>query len=1106
MAITKFNAVNGLSVGDLIQISVIDNTANVYANNLFVSGDSNLGNLATANYFSGTLVTQAQPNITSTGTLTSITVSGNANIGDNLFVSGNLTVAGTLTYENVQTFAVEDPVIELGGGPNATPLTSNDGMDRGTVLHYYTTETVDAFMGWDNSNAEFGFGSNVSVANNVVTFNNYGNLRADNFIGNGANISGNISAGGIKADNYYFANGQPFDFQQAAGSNYEVQFNFGNDFAASPNFTFNGTTANVQGNLEVTNFAVTGNIYSDLIPQYTELQSIGSNTQRWKDIYLSGGTIYLGNTVLSANTTTNALSTSNNLSVTGNLSVSNVSILGNVANVRIFGGVSGYALKTYGDGNLYFGIDSTEAAGSNTEIQFNNNGPLGASSNLTYDYTTNLLSINGNVLAGNANVGNLTATNHLYTPNITNGGTGIKLDGGYPGYIEFYNSTGIKVTINDDGNIIAPNANLGNAVSSNYFIGNGHYITGMRLDTNLVDVNLPSPAAGQYLSYNGSQWTGVNPGSSSAGQGVSFWFSTPIINTQNANSDIQIDTLSSTPNTAAQTYANVTINGTAALCGLVSGPLNRTVFDAGNWDFSIWANVSSTSGTNTINCGVHQVLPNAGTVTTTGSGTSRTVTASSGTPFATVVPGSDVLLSSYIQTPLGMYRVTAKTSDTVVTINTPTTYTNETAVAVSVWIPLFNVGSADLSSTSFTEYLFGTTQPAYNITTDSAIGVLLTATTSTSKSIYVTINGTNQASHFTTPLATKHDSLAGLQGGTANEYYHLTLNEYNGNGTGNFIRQSGATLLSPNIDSATGTSLSLTGNVSANNVISINANLGNLAVANYFAGILTTAIQPNITSLGTLANLTVTGNITSGNANLGNTAIANYFSGNGYYLTDLNVNNIGTVANANYAAYAGNVTLASQPNITSLGTLANLTVSGYVTAGNMSSTTGLLTLDTGSITVIGSNAGIFSVGISNTTVGVGGNVTLGSATGNVIVQNNLNVANTATITNLRVNDFYSNRTPVVVTTDTVVDTFSVNKYRSAKYTMRVNSDDGYQAVEVLLIHDGSNSFVTIYGSLSTIGNDIIVLSSDINSGYVRLLATTGSTNTTVNLLGTYVAD
>jgi uncharacterized membrane protein YkgB len=72
--------------------------------------------------------------------------------------------------------------------------------------------------------------------------------------------------------------------------------------------------------------------------------------------------------------------------------------------------------------------------------------------------------------------------------------------------------------------------------------------------------------------------------------------------------------------------------------------------------------------------------------------------------------------------------------------------------------------------------------------------------------------------------------------------------------------------------------------------------------------------------------------------------------------------------------------------------------------------------------------------------------------------------------------------------------------------MRVNSDDGYQAVEVLLIHNGVNSYVTIYGSLSTIGTDIITLSTAISSGNVELLATSGSGNTTVNLLGTYVAD
>jgi hypothetical protein len=116
------------------------------------------------------------------------------------------------------------------------------------------------------------------------------------------------------------------------------------------------------------------------------------------------------------------------------------------------------------------------------------------------------------------------------------------------------------------------------------------------------------------------------------------------------------------------------------------------------------------------------------------------------------------------------------------------------------------------------------------------------------------------------------------------------------------------------------------------------------------------------------------------------------------------------------------------------------------------------------------------------------------------------VNDTATITNLKVSDIYSNRTPIAVTTNTIIDSFPVIKYRSAKYTMRVNSDDGYQAVEVLLIHDSANSYVTIYGSLSTVGYDIIALSTNILSGNVRLLATTGSANTTVNLLGVYVAD
>lgn len=127
----------------------------------------------------GTVYTNAQPNITSLGTLTSLAVSGNA------VVNGDLVVNGNLTYVNVNELVVEDPMISLGGGPNGAPLTTNDGKDRGLQLNYYTTTPVDAFMGWDNSNAEFAFGSNVSITENqVVTFNQFGNVRAANFIGN----------------------------------------------------------------------------------------------------------------------------------------------------------------------------------------------------------------------------------------------------------------------------------------------------------------------------------------------------------------------------------------------------------------------------------------------------------------------------------------------------------------------------------------------------------------------------------------------------------------------------------------------------------------------------------------------------------------------------------------------------------------------------------------------------------------------------------------------------------------------------------------------------------------------------------------------------------
>jgi hypothetical protein len=468
----------------------------------------------------------------------------------------------------------------------------------------------------------------------------------------------------------------------------------------------------------------------------------------------------------------------------GTFSTANISASGNISAT---GNVSGGNITTGGNANVTGNVTANYFIGNGSQLT----GVVASSASTATSATTSIT---------------VTASAQ---PNITSVGTLTSLD--------------------VSGNVTVGNISGANLIVSNYFSGNGSSLTGLSLnDSQFTDVSTSSPTTGQLLGYNGTYWTNVNnTGSISAGPGVDFWLSSPIINSIGANTDIQIDTLSTAPNTSAQTYTNVTVNGTGVIAGFVSSALGRTIMDAGNWDFSIWANINNTSGSSTIKCGIYEVLLNAGTVTITGTGTSRTVTASGGTPFASVVAGNDVILSSYIQTSLGMYRITAKTSDTVVTINTPSTYTNQTTVAASVWIPLFNVGSTDLKSTSFTEYLFGTTQPAYNITTDSAIGVLLTATTPGNRTINVTIDGTQQASHFSTPLHILHKDLAGLQGGSSTEYYHLTNSEYTGTGTGNFVRKE-----SPSIANA-----SITGELTASNVSFTGANV----------------------SLGSISNLNITG-------------------------------------------------------------------------------------------------------------------------------------------------------------------------------------------------------------------------------------------------------
>ncbi len=141
----------------------------------------------------GTVTTAAQPNITSVGTLSSVTVSGNAVIG------GDLTVSGNTVYTNVTTFSVQDPIIDLGRGANGTPLGSDDGKDRGTQLYYYSGSEKSAFVGYDNSEGKIVLAKDVSISNEVVTVSSYGNAVVGGLEAATASVTGNVDAGNVNA-------------------------------------------------------------------------------------------------------------------------------------------------------------------------------------------------------------------------------------------------------------------------------------------------------------------------------------------------------------------------------------------------------------------------------------------------------------------------------------------------------------------------------------------------------------------------------------------------------------------------------------------------------------------------------------------------------------------------------------------------------------------------------------------------------------------------------------------------------------------------------------------------------------------------------------------
>ncbi len=137
-----------------------------------------------------------------------------------------------------------------------------------------------------------------------------------------------------------------------------------------------------------------------------------------------------------------------------------------------------------------------------------------------------------------------------------------------------------------------------------------------------------------------------------------------------------------------------------------------------------------------------------------------------------------------------------------------------------------------------------------------------------------------------------------------------TGNIISGSGTGGNI--AGANVITAN----TIISQQLQGNGSS--ITDINgANVSGQVSNSLVTGTVYTNAQPNINSVGTLVDLTVTGLVDAGSLSGEGGNISNIFGGN-------------VTGSVGAATTAGTVTTAAQPNITSTGTLTELTVNGNV--------------------------------------------------------------------------------------------------------------------------------------------------------------------------------
>jgi len=170
------------------------------------AGDGAL-QLAGGAYIGNNLVIGATASSTGTTASNSIYTAGGVGIaqdltvGGSVVISGNLTVAGTQTVVNSVVTAIQDPVIDLGGGLSNTALTVDDGYNKGLAIHYFDTADKVTALVRNNTSGNMSLRTDInSVASNSDLVNSgvWGTLDLGSITINDSTAATNETTGALQ--------------------------------------------------------------------------------------------------------------------------------------------------------------------------------------------------------------------------------------------------------------------------------------------------------------------------------------------------------------------------------------------------------------------------------------------------------------------------------------------------------------------------------------------------------------------------------------------------------------------------------------------------------------------------------------------------------------------------------------------------------------------------------------------------------------------------------------------------------------------------------------------------------------------------------------------